>query len=258
MAEESSKSNLEKIKELISEVQKVSTQLNIVFRPILEKLDKLKSMNYNISLDRFIENFTVTHKYALKHGWLLPLSQFSAGNIRSVFELSLDDPDRLSQELCKYLKTPKYIERMYENWWRNKYFNVRKQFLNRGVQAHLEKDYIVSIPVLLLHVEGILRKHFNELGFEIPRKFNLNSASGVMGLITLKEIFFNIEKGFLSKALGKISKMTDDKENSLFNRGFILHGKCLDYHQEYISAQIIYILDTICYFTQAEVNDVKK
>lgn len=247
---------LQEMEELFRTIKAVSLELDRRLKPILKLIRQAMEITLPSS-EQLIEYFKGTHRNVLKHGWLLPLTGFSLGNINAVHSLALNNPVRLSDQLCQYLKQEGVNKEIQDRWGSNGYFKRRMIFLKRGLEAHLAGDYIASVPVLLPHIEGILSDYFEDSRITLPPKFNGNDAIGILGLFVLKDISHNIEKNTLSKFLHKLYETREEGENKDLNRGLILHGKCLDYHREDISARTIYALDTICYFIQSEVDEIK-
>jgi len=196
------------------------------------------------------EYVTDTHKKLTQSGYYVSLSDKGFSISARLKEL-LDrgDIDDTINYLLQFLKEKDTIEYIGNKWSKNKFFNKRIKFLKRGLKAHLEEDYICSIPVLMPHVEAIMAEFFVDTGLmvDIPKKFQGNDAIKVLKNFTVDEICTELDRIYFRRFLDKkgIYEYTND-DNKLLNRGKVLHGTNLDYDKEDWSAQIIYMLDFIC------------
>lgn len=196
-------------------------------------------------------------KEPLKHGWMIPPSS-AVDEVLLMDKQARTDPQALSQYLCERLKKEDVQEEIEKNWKSNSYFAERWRFLERGFRAHREKDYIASIPILLPQLEGILRDFSRDSGFDISEKFYINDAIGILNRILFKEFGHEMIKGFLKEPLHNAFKTIQEISKPILNRGKILHGELLDYDCEEISAQLIYLIDTVCYLTKGEIKEIRR
>ena len=195
-------------------------------------------------------------KEPLKHGWMIPPSS-AVDEVLLMDKQARTDPQALSQYLCERLKKEDVQEEIEKNWKSNPYFAERWRFLERGFRAHREKDYIASIPILLPQLEGILRDFSRDSGFDTSEKFYVNDAIGILNRILFKEFGHEMIKGLLKEPLDNAFKTIQEISKPILNRGKILHGELLDYDCEEISAQLIYLIDTVCYLTKGEIKEIR-
>jgi hypothetical protein len=196
-------------------------------------------------------------KEAMKHGWLIAMSEFTIDEVPSINKYAKSDPQAFSEFLCSRLRKEETLDKIKKKWGKNKYFQRRIRFLERGRQAHKEGDYICSVSVLLPHLEGILEDYARDTGFELPEKFQGPLAVGVLKKIVFKELAHDIDKNALKDSLRKIYETLLESNVPVLNRNIISHGKSLDYDCEEVSAQLIYLLNSICDLTQAEIKEIK-
>ncbi len=224
-------------------------------RPVIERFVSFVSDKNAVS-KIFSEHLTFVHKKLLKHGYFIGLASFSIGHSRELIKL-LDHGDQVAIDdyLLGLLKDKKYIERMSNKWKSNAYFKSRHRFLLRGLTAHLEKDYIASVPILLPHIEAILAEFFIVAGLlsDTPDKFCGNRALSILKNISVDEVCTEVDRVYFRRFLHQ-KGVYEFKlgENSYLNRGRISHGTCLCYDQEKWSAQIIYLIDFLCCLTAVE------
>jgi hypothetical protein len=187
------------------------------------------------------------HKGLSQHGYFLGLSFLQWGRINEIGELlRRRDASGIKEYVLGFLREKKHIDNLINKWSRNPYFESRLQYLTRGLNAHIDADYIASIPILLPHVEGILYQFIVDKGlYSNSRKdFQGNTALDKLKQITLEGICSESDKVAFRRFLHK-KKVYEYKEDrsAFLNRGQIFHGICLDYEKEEWSAQLIFLLD---------------
>lgn len=242
---------LSKFKDDIDRILKGVNSFIEEYRPVIENL------NEDFIEKIFVEYLSGTHKKLIENGYFVGLSGWNFGNINKINAL-LDEGDQKEIEkfLLGLLMNNQNLNYFSRKWIKNLYFKSRMKFLSRGLNAHLEKDYIVSIPVLLPHIEAILAEFFVNAGLlsEIPDKFQGNDALSILKTISIDEICKELDRRYFRRFLNK-KGVYDFKDNSSYlNRGKILHGTCLSYDREEWSAQLIYLLDFLCDLTSQEYN----
>ncbi len=224
-------------------------------RPVFERLKELAD-----SPERIIDSLDVlmsdTHQRMLKYGYFISLSSASIPMMSGLLEvLDEEDPEAVREALCGILTKKENTDHLAERWQRNPFLERRTRFLVRGLEAHHEGDYIVSIPVLLPHIEGILADFFVETGLycDLPKKFQGNDAVSRLKAITVEEIAIGIDtKGFATFVeKQRIYEFVSDEDRFL-NRGKILHGLSLNYDREDWSAKLVYLIDFLCEFTSQD------
>jgi len=213
--------------------------------------------SFGVLLDKnFIENFfskylTDIHKKLIEHGYFVGLAGWGLSYTNELKKLlDKDCKDEIEEYLLSLLRDKKNMIDIAQKWDNNIYFKNRIKFLRRGLKAHSEKDYIVSIPVLLPHIEAILAEFFveKELLSEAPDKFQGNDALKILKTITVDELCTEIDKIHFRRFVDQKGVYDFRDDSSYLNRGKILHGTCLKYDREDWSAQVIYFLDFLCDF----------
>ena len=233
-------------------IEKVHTFINNN-QPIIQEVARILQ-NPNIIVDYFVDNYKEKHKELASHGYFISLSNFTIGEIEEISELiKKNDTKILNEYLCNRLNNIDVINEIKHDWENNPNIENRKRFLLRGLMAHYEKDYIVSIPVFLPHIEGILADFFITTGLleNLPPKFQGNEALSLLKRITIDEIFLETDRVQFRRFLQqtKIYDFIED-ETKMLNRGKIFHGICLEYDREDWSAKLIYLIDFLCNLTK--------
>ena len=201
----------------------------------------------------FSEYLSDTHKKLIQNGYFVGLAGWGFSYTNELKKL-LDENRKgeIEEYLLSLLRDKDNMKYIAQKWDSNRYFKNRSKFLHRGLKAHLEKDFIVSIPVLLPHIEAILAEFFVDNGLlsEVPNKFQGNTALSILKTITVDEICTELDRTYFRRFLNQkgVYDFKDD-DSSYLNRGKILHGTCLEYDREDWSAQLVYLLDFLCDFS---------
>ena len=154
----------------------------------------------------FSEYLTDTHKKLIQKGYFVGLAGWGFGYTNELKKLL--DEDRkaeIEEYLLSLLRDNRNMKYIAQKWDRNRYFKNRSRFLHRGLKAHLEGDYIVSIPVLLPHIEAILAEFFVDTGLlsEVPDKFQGNTALNILKTVSVDEICTKLDKTYFCRFLNR-------------------------------------------------------
>lgn len=200
----------------------------------------------------FSEYLSDTHRKLIQNGYFVGLAGWGFSYTNELKKLLDEDrKSEIEEYLLSLLRDKDNMKYIAQKWDRNSYFKNRSKFLHRGLKAHFEEDYIVSIPVLLPHIEAILAEFFVDTGLlsEVPNKFQGNTALNILKTISVDEICTELDRTYFRRFLHQkgVYDFKDDN-SSYLNRGKILHGTCLKYDREDWSAQLVYLLDFLCDF----------
>ena len=213
-------------------------------KSFLEKIDSKTLLNGAYQL--YISN---VHNGLIEHGFYIGLSTWTIKDTSDISKLIKENNhDRIIEYLLNYLYKDENISWFAEKWDKNIFFKPRMRFIKRGLDAHKEKDFIASIPILLPHIEAILADFFvsNSLLSDLKDKFQGNDA---LKILTIDSISTEVDKIFFRRFINKMGIYDFKKSGNYLNRGKILHGVSLDYDKEEWSAQVVYLLDFICDLT---------
>ena len=204
------------------------------------------------------EYLSDTHRKLIQNGYFVGLAGWGFSYTNELKKLLDEDrKGEIEEYLLSLLRDKDNMKYIAQKWDRNSYFKNRSKFLHRGLKAHFEEDYIVSIPVLLPHIEAILAEFFVDTGLlsEAPNKFQGNTALNILKTISVDEICTELDRTYFRRFLHQkgVYDFKDDN-SSYLNRGKILHGTCLTYDREDWSAQLVYLLDFLCDFSTEKWN----
>lgn len=139
---------------------------------------------------------------------------------------SLEETEKaVSEEFIKWYKNER-IEVMFNSWIKKEWLKKRKLILKAVIDAHTKGQFLLSVPVMLTQVEGIIADgygHIGWLGQERLKKYieelcpenNTFLPDTVIRSILLNTILVKFEHG--------------KKINSSLSRHAILHGADIDY-----------------------------
>ena len=236
------------INNIIAQVHDFVSKHQKVFNELAEIAQNPKKLDFY-----FGEYSNEIHKKLQMHGYFVSLSNFKIGETSKLLKiLNNNVHHEVESFLCGRLKQKGIYNSLKNEWSSNPSLNHRIKILLRGLEAHYKGDYIVSIPVLIPQIEGILFDFFinTSLFDELPKKFQGNDALTKLKKITLDEIFLEVDRMQFRRFVNRSNFYDFTDRNDILNRGKILHGTILDYDREDWSAKIIYLLDFLCNLTK--------
>lgn len=131
-------------------------------------------------------------------------------------------------------------------WKSNNFFSPRMKILEKALSAHLVGDYELSVPIFLIHVEGVLSDimggQHKHISTKIRSLFGKNAMDNKDGIIISGTDL--IDKIIREQIFGSSHK----NNKTIFNypnRHKILHGEQLDYCTSEYSTRCILVLDYI-------------
>lgn len=155
----------------------------------------------------------------------------------------------LDRRLLEYFDE-KIIEEKLSAWRGRKILQGRIHILDAIIKAHLNDDFILSIPVLITQIEGIIAEHFNHKG-----KFKSKHYSEYLSDIASTSNHipdFKALKIFIENTLCQNFEWGSPIPASL-NRHAILHGACTDFGTKLNSVKTIVLFDLLLF--SFELND---
>lgn len=265
----------EKIKEinvLSKELPNIGKKLNQDYEEI-RKIGKAISeiqKTWKVQISPFINTFTNAIKdlpenlsysqrnYLFEKGWYVSLDM----KISAINEISNLIKENKIKEieviLITYAKNliPKVKKRV------KKEFPHREGIISDAFQAHHEKRFALSIPVLLIQAEGICKEIIDISPYFITRKKGvkeieqkIDNELSKYSIIGVKPRLDSYTELFLQQLLNEteITKSTKNmnrkkkiyKKYQFINRQSIIHGKDIDYPSEVNSLKAICFLNYI-------------
>lgn len=127
-------------------------------------------------------------------------------------------------------------------------FPERKQFLKRGFELHRKGDYISSIPVMIMQIDGIFRT--------LTQKELFSTNKGRKASVWLDDLEASGRQGIAHAILDPLRRDIYFGSNfqkalefpAMISRNRILHGDDLSYHTLTNSFKVISLLLYICSF----------
>lgn len=166
------------------------------------------------------------------------LGEFSAQYILN--ELN-DYEDSLIDFYQDLFSKENHIKGILTSWTKLEIYKKRVTILDRALRAHLEKDYMVSIPLFIAMIEGILinvlGKGFKNVLRTSYRQGHFSGELNILYDVIVKEIF------------RKFEKPPEEWDAINVSRHLIQHGKDLDYYKNrYASVRLLMVVDHLQLF----------
>jgi hypothetical protein len=185
---------------------------------------------------------------AKKGWWLSP--DFPIRLLNVVVEMKENGQGRqINRLICDYYN-PRRLSSLASKWMEDPIFKRRQRPIGEALGAHKQRKWLLSIPVLLAQMEGVLRdyaeqrnmsrkKSVKKLAALLRAKSPDASLVGDTWIVQLEGIFAS---GY---------KTTENKVAGL-RRNAILHGLEVHYGSELRSLQLFLQLDTIHWLLSAK------
>lgn len=234
-------------------LHKMTQQIHKSFTPIFEQQRKFTEFAERIRKQKRAERETF-----LKSGWWftpsmmgIPASwisqavnEYQNGNKTAIVNLFRRIYQR---ENCKNLET------VVINWKKNRFFAPWRKHLDDAFDAHKDKKYILSVPVLLLTAEGIAtdfckkkgiyREDEKSKGGEKIKKA-IRQYYGQSNHILLSDL--DLLEGAIDSTIYKNTDLIKKKlRTNILNRHSVLHGVKKNYGTMKVSLQAFMLLDVL-------------
>ncbi len=232
-----------------------------IFKPIKDVINQIVEFvaedpgGFQRFLERFEPNFWDSiYLPIVRQGWVVRMSKLSVGEVIELKKIAETESEVLDGYLISYLNQTNIMSMLRDKWRLNRYFKERKEFLECGLKAHNDGNYMVSISVMLPHIEGILKTFF-----DVCKRPVNKGGKQCVEMLNRFTFVSEIEtyKSYAVKPLGKAYLGIEVPSDIFPNRNGIFHGSDIKYHTEVNSAKLLYMLDFICDITQAEIQGVK-
>lgn len=128
------------------------------------------------------------------------------------------------------------VDKIINSLYRFKEFKIRKNLLDSAFNEHFQKKYYTSIPLFLMVSDGIVNDFTKRNGF-FSENTDVTAWDCVVGC---DEVLKNIKNIF-----NKSRKKTTLEEIRQPYRNGILHGRDLNYANEYVSCKCVSLLFAI-------------
>jgi len=252
--------NNSKYKEIISEVNLV-TELIMTGAPLLRRIDM--SLPEYIegfhSFINYINNFTENTSKALRilygYGWYVDFINIDMITMHLYSYRIINNENEVNLYLIKTYNevADKILKKIV------KMFPHRESIISKAFSAHKNKDYELSIPVLLTQIDGICFDYTKYVYFKKTKSLN-PTISKYFNDIKVNELFSRLLEPFnKTTPLSQNTDINEIYDKYFLNRHMILHGKDINYATEINScktisfiAYVVSIFDYLNNSTQSE------
>ncbi len=240
-----------KIKRNIAPVIETIDKLSLVVLPVLKKqqafLDSIKEIE---------ESRGDTRKVMLSSGWWLTPSlmdspaswiddavvKYKNGNKKAIFDLFRKV---YQNDDCKNL------ELLVTEWKRKSLLNPWSKHLDDALKAHRQKQYTLSVPVLLLVAEGVAGEFCKKNGINVNKssgkdKIQKSTQNHYHKTDNLLLSYLDLLEGALSNTIYEhTDKLKSNLRKNILNRHAVLHGVKKDYGSMKTSLQAFMMIDIL-------------
>lgn len=234
--------NLDQIRVTIAEQTRMINQIETNYNSLVEQITEF-----------LINTRQLDEKYLdimLKADWP-PVIDLNYDHARMIIaEYEKEDFDtfkrNLDQRLLEYF-CEKVIEKKLSTWREKEILQGRIHILEAIIKAHLNNDFILSIPVMLTQIEGIIAEYFHPK--DKREQFPINKLKEYLQVLSSVS-----EQVSDFKAMGKFIEDQLYKKfywgfpiPSSLNRHAILHGACIDFDNKINSVKVIVFFDLLLF-----------
>jgi len=142
---------------------------------------------------------------------------------------SLEETEKaVSEGFIKWYKNEK-IKIMFDSWVKKEWLKKRRSILKAAIDAHKKKKFLLSVPVMLTQIEGIIADGYGHIGKLRQKRLK----KYIKELYTGNDTFLPdtvIKSVLLNTILVKFEH--GKKINSSLSRHAILHGADVNYGTE--------------------------
>lgn len=217
----------------------------------------LDVQKFALRAQRFLENLEIEERVMLEAGWWptpsimnMPansiraaVQKFKNGNKSSITDFYLSTYHKDKGE---------YLIDTVKTWEKNLYFKPWNPIIKDALEAHLQKKYSLSIPVLFIVIEAIIKEFCKKNKIEVPNSRSkpndkivsaIKNEAGNEGLKYLQVDAFFIA---IQERIYSDTGLLKGKNFSHFlNRNAILHGLTSKYGSPKNSLQCFMVLDIL-------------
>lgn len=167
-------------------------------------------------------------------------------------ELFKDSEKPAIQVYQDFFSVEENTKDLLQEWANDGYFSRRHRILNLAVNAHLRKEYELSIPVFLSQIEGVLRellsvdKH-SKFEQKLKRLFPESASEQdnySLRNLTGADVVIDVICGEIFESTGNLARKSEKPKYP--NRHEILHGVDVQYYQDqFASTRCLLVLDLL-------------
>lgn len=217
------------------------------FKKLLETIEK--------EAEELPEYVNKIHSYFAKRGLFISFYSASIHSFKLYAELIDEEEHELIEE-----KIRSYVENKIPEIESSlkKEFPERHRIIKAVLEAHSDKNYILSIPTLLAQADGMFsdllektfysndEKELEDIRRRLLKKLAENGHphnTSSLGFLLVKQLQ---EKSIIHEDFNDFKKNKNDFESEPLNRNYILHGKTLNYDTKVNSLKTIALVGLLC------------
>lgn len=146
----------------------------------------------------------------------------------------------LDNEIVGFHNSDMIKKTVLQNWDDSLISKKRMKILRSAAQAHIDKKYELSVPVLLSQLDGMSNEYFNYSTNSIRDRAEYFASHKTVSKDEFMELVFQYLKSIVFAGI-------DNNNGRLMeiNRHKILHGVYLNYDKESVSLKLILIIDIL-------------
>ncbi|MCX6343916.1 MAG: hypothetical protein NT018_02435 [Armatimonadetes bacterium] len=183
--------------------------------------------------------------FLLSYGWPPPV-ELGLGDLRTIMrdQSENDEPaiGRAIEKLVLSCYGNDKLERIHENWEHRLFLKHRLPILRAVMDAHISKNYWLSVPSMLPQIDGVIAEYYGHKGHlsgkklvEYVEKLFAAQPSNLMGLISSANRDFYTTILLFPFLFGQLP--------AFISRHAILHGADTGYGTEANSLKVILFFD---------------
>ncbi len=209
--------------------------------PLLDMMEKISagfelfSLRINYGFGQYKKRYDKIKKSNEK--WIL------AGNLPANLNTLYDHRRR---RFKNFITQKKEIPEVLKILKSNKFVKPYSKIIRSALIGHCKKDYYVSIPLLILSIDGIFIKYGKEKGIVVKGRIKGKRKHANMDSV-LEEIYSLFDKSF-KDFMTKSIKSKAWKYKGLWQfRNDVMHGIQPNYNDRQWSLRLIFVLTILCY-----------
>ncbi|WP_428023086.1 hypothetical protein [Arcobacter sp.] len=240
----------QKIQKFFSPLNKFQSKVNPYYNAISKIGNTYKPLfDLQSKINKGLQNYSKIFKNAIiilgEEGWFIdeemPLSYIK--KIENTIKNNKPLIKDIQKELIDYYNSN--LNQIENSIIKN--FPNRSQIISSAIQAHRERKYELSIPVLLTQIDGICYEKLGKYYFMKKRGSQLPQTSDYLEESIHNEFEKSISIG-LTKSFPinhSIKQRKEYNNSNTFNRHQIIHGESIDYPTKINSLKAISLINYI-------------
>lgn len=227
---------------MFDSIQRVINSSLLPIQRLQEQMNLFNSIQFNI-FDNILKD-PVTKEYLDEFGWI---EAFGYGYHWFLSSNYSKEKSRVWAILLEDLKDEELTSKQLNKLTANPVFSPRMRIIKRAVEAHKGGDYVISIPLLLMQIEGVLwdygvKKKIIEDAYNSKKRIDQNGSVILRSDGKPNEATIQFLLSQLCHGGSNFQNHMNEKVYSTDFRHPVLHGRLLNYDEEERSALLLLTL----------------